>query len=94
MAARKGLGVLGFSVGSFDELGPVMEAYKADIVNADPIGAFVNDNIMVTTGAFLDEDGKAAEKSLLDSHMTYCRATSSATTTPSPTPPRSRCGPS
>ena len=30
MAAHKGLGVLGFSVGSLDELGPVVEAYKDD----------------------------------------------------------------
>jgi alkanesulfonate monooxygenase SsuD/methylene tetrahydromethanopterin reductase-like flavin-dependent oxidoreductase (luciferase family) len=74
MAAQKGLGVLGFSVGSFDELGPVMEAYKAAIPNADPIGAFVNDNIMVTTAAFLSEDGKAAEKSMLGSHMTYLQS--------------------
>ena len=28
MAARKGLGVLGFSVGALDELAPVLEAYK------------------------------------------------------------------
>jgi alkanesulfonate monooxygenase SsuD/methylene tetrahydromethanopterin reductase-like flavin-dependent oxidoreductase (luciferase family) len=74
MAAQRGLGVLGFSVGSFDELGPVMEAYKADIGNADPIGAFINDNIMVTTAAFLNENGKAAEQSLLDSHMTYLQS--------------------
>ena len=55
MAARKGLGVLGFSVGTIDELAPVLEAYKKEIVNAEPIGAFVNDNIMVTTGAFVAE---------------------------------------
>ncbi len=50
MAARKGLGVLGFSVGSIDELEPVLAAYKKAIANAEPIGAFVNDNIMVTIG--------------------------------------------
>ena len=49
MAARKGLGVLGFSVGSLEELEPVMTAYKKEIANAEPVGAFVNDNIMVTT---------------------------------------------
>ena len=32
MAARNGLGVLGFSVGSIDELAPVLEAYKREIV--------------------------------------------------------------
>ncbi len=34
MAARKGLGVLGFSVDSLDALAPVMEAYKKEIGNA------------------------------------------------------------
>src|ERR671925_1892607 len=48
MAARKGLGVLGFSVGSIAELEPVMKAYKDTIVNAEPVGAYVNDNVMVT----------------------------------------------
>ncbi len=57
MAARYGLGVLGFSVGSFEALEPVVEAYKNEIPNAEPIGAYVNDNLMVTTGAFVAETG-------------------------------------
>jgi alkanesulfonate monooxygenase SsuD/methylene tetrahydromethanopterin reductase-like flavin-dependent oxidoreductase (luciferase family) len=56
MAARKGLGVLGFSVGSIQELEPVLKAYKKAIVDAEPVGAFVNDNLMVTTGATVSED--------------------------------------
>ena len=56
MAARKGLGVLGFSVQTLDELAPVLEAYKKAIANAEPIGAFVNDNVMITTGAYVRED--------------------------------------
>src|SRR6202011_5302905 len=39
MAAHKGLGVLGFSVGSIDVLGAVMEAYKKEITSAEPVGA-------------------------------------------------------
>ncbi len=61
MAARKGIGVLGFSVGTIDELAAVVEAYKTEIPNAEPIGAFVNDNIMVTTGASVAEDTQQAE---------------------------------
>src|ERR1700694_2578113 len=38
MAARKGLGVLGFSVGAIAELEPVMKAYKKTIPDAEPIG--------------------------------------------------------
>jgi alkanesulfonate monooxygenase SsuD/methylene tetrahydromethanopterin reductase-like flavin-dependent oxidoreductase (luciferase family) len=60
MAARLGLGVLGFSVGAVPDLEPVLRAYKAEIVNAEPIGAFVNDNLMVTTKAFVDEDSARA----------------------------------
>ena len=74
MAARRGLGVLGFSVGSFDELGPVLKAYKDAIGSADPVGAFVNDNVMVTTAAFLAEDQATATASLLRSNVTYLQS--------------------
>jgi alkanesulfonate monooxygenase SsuD/methylene tetrahydromethanopterin reductase-like flavin-dependent oxidoreductase (luciferase family) len=74
MAARKGLGVLGFSVGSFDELGPVMEAYKKDIPNAEPVGAYVNDNIMVTSAAFIAEDHEAGYQSAINSAMSYLQS--------------------
>jgi alkanesulfonate monooxygenase SsuD/methylene tetrahydromethanopterin reductase-like flavin-dependent oxidoreductase (luciferase family) len=74
MAARRGLGVLGFSVGSFDELGPVLKAYKDTIGSADPVGAFVNDNVMVTTAAFLAEDQATATASLLRANVTYLQS--------------------
>jgi alkanesulfonate monooxygenase SsuD/methylene tetrahydromethanopterin reductase-like flavin-dependent oxidoreductase (luciferase family) len=56
MAAHRGLGVLGFSVGAIHELEPIVSAYKKHIVNAEPVGAYVNDNIMVITNAFVSED--------------------------------------
>lgn len=71
MAAHKGLGVLGFSVGSIEELAPVMEAYKKEIPNAEPVGAFVNDNIMVTTTAFVNEDRETAFQNAVGSAMPY-----------------------
>jgi alkanesulfonate monooxygenase SsuD/methylene tetrahydromethanopterin reductase-like flavin-dependent oxidoreductase (luciferase family) len=71
MAAQKGLGVLGFSVGSIDELAPVLEAYKKQIVNAEPVGAYVNDNIMVTTGAYVAEDTALARKWMLEARPNY-----------------------
>jgi len=74
MAARYGLGVLGFSVGSIDELAPVLEAYKAEIPKAEPIGAYVNDNIMVTTGAYVAEDADDAVRSLVASRATYLQS--------------------
>lgn len=63
MAARRGLGVLGFSVGSFDDMAPVIKNYKGNIANAEPVGAFVNDNILVTVNCYLSEDpAKAVEQ--------------------------------
>jgi len=74
MAARKGLGVLGFSVGQISELEPVMKAYKGAIGSAEPVGAFVNDNIMVTSTAFVADDGDAAFQNALDSDMEYLQS--------------------
>ena len=74
MAARKGLGVLGFSVGELAELAPVLEAYKRDIVNAEPVGTFVNDNIMVTSGAFVAETTEEAVDAIMRSSMTYLQS--------------------
>ena len=74
MAARKGLGVLGFSVGQISELEPVLRAYKRAVVDAEPVGAFVNDNLMVTSTAFVAEDGGVAFQRALDSEMTYLQS--------------------
>jgi alkanesulfonate monooxygenase SsuD/methylene tetrahydromethanopterin reductase-like flavin-dependent oxidoreductase (luciferase family) len=74
MAARKGLGVLGFSVGQISELEPVLKAYKGAIGDAEPVGAFVNDNIMVTSTAFVDENSDTAFDNALNSEMTYLQS--------------------
>ena len=74
MAARYGLGVLGFSVSELSELEPVLQAYKSTIANAEPIGAFVNDNIMVTSGAFVAEDTEKAIQGMDNSSMTYLQS--------------------
>jgi alkanesulfonate monooxygenase SsuD/methylene tetrahydromethanopterin reductase-like flavin-dependent oxidoreductase (luciferase family) len=74
MAAQKGLGVLGFSIGSIAALTPVMEAYKAEIPNAEPVGAFVNDNIMVTSAAFVAEDREVAYDWMTAPHNTYLQS--------------------
>jgi alkanesulfonate monooxygenase SsuD/methylene tetrahydromethanopterin reductase-like flavin-dependent oxidoreductase (luciferase family) len=71
MAARKGLGVLGFSVGAIDELTPVLDAYKSEVANAEPIGAFVNDNVMVTAAAYVAEDADEAVRSMVAARPNY-----------------------
>ncbi len=74
MAAHKGLGVLGFSIGDIDQLAPVMEVYKKEVANAEPVGAFVNDNIMVTSTAFVSEDRERAYQAAVSSSMSYLQS--------------------
>jgi len=74
MAAQKGLGVLGFSVSSVTALAPVLEAYKKTIGSAEPIGAFVNDNVMVTTAAWVAEDAGEAYRRAADARMNYLQS--------------------
>jgi alkanesulfonate monooxygenase SsuD/methylene tetrahydromethanopterin reductase-like flavin-dependent oxidoreductase (luciferase family) len=71
MAARKGLGILGFSVQSLEDLEPVLKAYKDAIEDAEPLGAFVNDNVMVTSAAWVAEDDDAAVRSAVNSRLSY-----------------------
>jgi alkanesulfonate monooxygenase SsuD/methylene tetrahydromethanopterin reductase-like flavin-dependent oxidoreductase (luciferase family) len=56
-AAQMGLGVLCFTMGGPEPLKPLIEMYKKEIQNAEPVGAYVNDNIMVTTQLLCLEDG-------------------------------------
>jgi alkanesulfonate monooxygenase SsuD/methylene tetrahydromethanopterin reductase-like flavin-dependent oxidoreductase (luciferase family) len=71
MCALKGLGVLGFSVGNIEELKPVLEVYKAAVPKAEPVGAYVNNNVMVTIAAYVAEDAQTAHKSYVDCNPNY-----------------------
>jgi alkanesulfonate monooxygenase SsuD/methylene tetrahydromethanopterin reductase-like flavin-dependent oxidoreductase (luciferase family) len=62
MAARMGLGVLGFSVGSPADAETAVAAYKKAVPAAEPIGAYVNDNVMVTSSAVCLADGRRARR--------------------------------
>ena len=59
-AARMGLGVLCFTLGGIEQAKPLVELYKKEIQNAEPVGDFVNDNVMVTTQLLCLEDGQRA----------------------------------
>jgi alkanesulfonate monooxygenase SsuD/methylene tetrahydromethanopterin reductase-like flavin-dependent oxidoreductase (luciferase family) len=61
-AARMGLGVLCFTTGSPETLAPLIETYKREIVNAEPVGEYVNNNIMVTSQMLCLEDGAKARE--------------------------------
>jgi alkanesulfonate monooxygenase SsuD/methylene tetrahydromethanopterin reductase-like flavin-dependent oxidoreductase (luciferase family) len=67
-AARMGVGVLCFAHGTPDSLAPLIETYKKNIVNAEPIGGYVNDNIMVTSQMLCLQDGDRARQ--IASNMT------------------------
>jgi alkanesulfonate monooxygenase SsuD/methylene tetrahydromethanopterin reductase-like flavin-dependent oxidoreductase (luciferase family) len=56
-AARMGLGVLCFTMGGVESVKPLIELYKKEIESAEPVGEFVNDNVMVTTQLLCLEDG-------------------------------------
>jgi alkanesulfonate monooxygenase SsuD/methylene tetrahydromethanopterin reductase-like flavin-dependent oxidoreductase (luciferase family) len=61
-AARMGLGVLCFTSGSPSQLAPLIETYKKNIAKAEPVGDYVNDNVMVTTQMLCLEDGDRARE--------------------------------
>jgi alkanesulfonate monooxygenase SsuD/methylene tetrahydromethanopterin reductase-like flavin-dependent oxidoreductase (luciferase family) len=55
-AAKMGLGVLCFTGGSPEKMAPLIELYKKNIVDAEPVGEYVNDNVAVTTSFMCLED--------------------------------------
>src|SRR5689334_13435225 len=59
-AARMGLGVLCFTMGSPESLKPLIETYKNEIEHAEPVGEYVNNSIMVTSQMLCLEDGQRA----------------------------------
>ena len=71
---RKGLGVLGFSVITFAELEQVLATYKKDIVEAEPIGAFVNDNLMVVSAASWPRTPRLAFQWAVDAKLNYLQS--------------------
>ena len=70
MAAQQGLGVLGL-LGREPRgaRSPSSRRTRTTIVNAEPIGAFVNDNVMVTSAAFVAEDREEAVQSMVDERL-------------------------
>src|SRR6185295_7396828 len=61
-AARMGLGVLCFTIGGVETIKPLVELYKREIEHADPVGEYVNNNVMVTSQMLCLEDGQRARE--------------------------------
>jgi alkanesulfonate monooxygenase SsuD/methylene tetrahydromethanopterin reductase-like flavin-dependent oxidoreductase (luciferase family) len=70
-AARLGLGVLCFTTGSPETLKPLIEVYKNTIDKAEPVGEYVNNNVMVTSQMLCLEDGQRARDIACGMHGSY-----------------------
>ncbi|HLX89598.1 MAG TPA: LLM class flavin-dependent oxidoreductase [Acidimicrobiales bacterium] len=71
LAARQGLGVLCFAFGPPEGFIPLIEKYKKDIENCDPVGGYVNNNVMITTQMLCLEDGGRARQVMSDMDTGY-----------------------
>jgi hypothetical protein len=54
--------VLCFAFGKPEGFIPLIEKYKKEIENADPVGDYVNNNVMITTQMLCLEDGARARQ--------------------------------
>ncbi len=61
-AARLGLGALCFSLGSPKDFESLIKVYKDTIRHAEPVGAYVNDNVACVTALVCMEDRKKARQ--------------------------------
>jgi alkanesulfonate monooxygenase SsuD/methylene tetrahydromethanopterin reductase-like flavin-dependent oxidoreductase (luciferase family) len=61
-AARLGVGALCFSLGSPRDFAPLIRTYKDNIRHAEPVGAYVNDNVACVTQLVCLEDRRKARE--------------------------------
>jgi alkanesulfonate monooxygenase SsuD/methylene tetrahydromethanopterin reductase-like flavin-dependent oxidoreductase (luciferase family) len=61
-AAHLGMGVLAFTTRALPDMKPLIDTYKEHIGDADPVGEYVNDNVMVTSALVCLEDGAKARE--------------------------------
>lgn len=73
-AAHLGLGTLAFTTRAIPDMRPLVDAYKSRIGDAEPIGSYVNDNVMITTGLVCLSDGKAARLAATKSGASYLQS--------------------
>ncbi|MHB6907929.1 LLM class flavin-dependent oxidoreductase [Streptomyces sp. DB-54] len=74
MAGKKGLGVLGFSVQKVADMEWVVDSYKNAVKDAEPIGDFVNDNVMVTSTAICAETHEKAVQIAVGGGLNYLQS--------------------
>src|SRR4029453_511450 len=62
------------TIGGPETVKPLIEVYKKEIERAEPVGDFVNDNVMVTTQLLCLEDGARVRRLATDMGMGYPRS--------------------
>lgn len=71
IAAKLGVGVLCFAFAPPQSLTPLIAKYKEQIQDAEPIGDYVNNNVMITTQMLCMEDGARAREAFLKADGNY-----------------------
>ncbi len=61
-SAKMGLGLLGFNVAAALDMGSLIKMYKDTIAQAEPVGDYVNNNVMITTGFSCQKDRQKARE--------------------------------
>jgi alkanesulfonate monooxygenase SsuD/methylene tetrahydromethanopterin reductase-like flavin-dependent oxidoreductase (luciferase family) len=62
-AGRLGIGALGFNFSPIHDMRPMIESYKKGIAECEePLGRYVNDNVMLTNAVICFEDGERARE--------------------------------
>jgi alkanesulfonate monooxygenase SsuD/methylene tetrahydromethanopterin reductase-like flavin-dependent oxidoreductase (luciferase family) len=70
-AGQMGLGAFCFTHGTPDKIAPLIQSYKDAVVDAEPVGDYVNDNLMVVTNMVCMEDRERAFEVAVSSGMNY-----------------------
>jgi len=70
-AGSLGLGAFCFTHGTPSKIAPLIQSYKDAVKTAEPVGDFVNDNIMVVTNMICMEDREAAFEMAVNIGMNY-----------------------
>jgi alkanesulfonate monooxygenase SsuD/methylene tetrahydromethanopterin reductase-like flavin-dependent oxidoreductase (luciferase family) len=62
-AGRLGIGALGFNFSPITEMQPMIDSYKKGIAECEqPVGRYINDNVMLTNAVLCFEDGERARE--------------------------------
>jgi alkanesulfonate monooxygenase SsuD/methylene tetrahydromethanopterin reductase-like flavin-dependent oxidoreductase (luciferase family) len=66
------VGILCFGFSTPDQLTPLVSRYKEKIAECtNPVGGFINNNVMITTQMICMEDGAKARQAFLESESNY-----------------------